>query len=207
MRTETQRPAAGITLATRITILRILLVPLFVLMLLYYTLSIQRGEPNEYERFGALILFVAIALTDALDGFVARSRREISDLGRILDPLADKLLLISALVLLTRPSIPELQPQFPIAFTLLVISRDLLLMLGAAVVQLVGGNLKVRPRLAGKAATALQMTAVIWALAGWPTTVFRIVVWGAAVCVAVSAVQYVVDGVRMLEGAHEAHGA
>ncbi|RKX30408.1 MAG: hypothetical protein DRP22_05245, partial [Verrucomicrobia bacterium] len=169
--------ASRLTLACKITILRIMLVPLFILLLLYYTLSIQRGSPNEYQRLGALILFLVIALTDALDGFVARLRREITELGRILDPLADKLLLLSALVLLTRPSISGLQPQFPIAFTLLVISRDILLILGAAIVHAVVGELKVRPRALGKAATALQMAAVVWALAGWPVAYFRTLVW------------------------------
>jgi len=193
-------------LACKITILRIMLVPLFMLQLLYYTLSIQRGAPNEYQRLGALVLFMVIALTDALDGFVARLRREITELGRILDPLADKLLLLSALVLLTRPSVAGLQPQFPIAFTLLVISRDILLILGAVIVHAVVGELKVRPRTLGKAATAFQMSAVIWALAGWPATFFVVLVWLAGFCVAVSTLQYVMDGVHMLESAQAADG-
>jgi len=189
----------GITLACKITICRLLGVPVFVLLMLYYTMGLQRGEANEYQRVGALLLFVVVALTDALDGFVARSRGEITALGRILDPLADKALLISALLLLTRPSLPQLKPQFPVGFTLLVISRDVFLIAGAVVIHALAGRVSVRPCLTGKAATVLQMTAAIWALARGPQRPFLWLVWSAGVFVAISAVQYLVDGIRQME--------
>ena len=104
----------GLTLANKITLARILGIPVFVLLMIYYVMGLQRGAPNEYLRWSSLVLFVVVALTDALDGYVARSRDEITHLGRILDPLADKALLLSSLIMLTRPSIPALQPQIPI---------------------------------------------------------------------------------------------
>lgn len=198
----TPLPHAPITLATRITILRILGIPLFILILIYYKISLAEGEPVEWYRHLALGLFVLIAVTDALDGYLARVRDEESRLGAILDPLADKALLLSAIILLTRPSLEVLQPQFPIAFTLLIISRDVVLLSGSYIVHSVVGHIEVRPRIAGKVATFLQMAAIIAALIPL-TPVFMWIVWAAAAFTLFSWLQYIFDGVRQLER-HEA---
>jgi CDP-diacylglycerol--glycerol-3-phosphate 3-phosphatidyltransferase len=189
----------ALTPANRVTILRILGVPVFILLLLYYTLNLSAGQPKEFQRVAALVVFLAIALTDAVDGFMARARGEITRLGSILDPIADKALLVSALILLTRPSIPKLQPQFPIVFTLIVISRDALLIAGAFVVHHETGRVQIRPRWTGKTATVLQMLAITWALAKGPITPFVVLVGAAGLFTIVSWIQYLVDGVRQLE--------
>jgi len=92
---------ARITLATKITMVRLLGVPVFVVLLLYYLAGIREGAAHEIYRLSALILFIVIAATDALDGYLARRRGEITRLGSILDPIADKALMLSSLVLLS----------------------------------------------------------------------------------------------------------
>ena len=188
-----------LTLATRITIARIVGIPVFILVLIYFKMSLEAGEPVYWYRQLALGLFVLIAATDALDGYLARSRDEETRLGAILDPLADKALLLSAIILLTRPSLAELTPQFPVWFTLVVISRDVVLLSGSFVVNWVTGHLEVRPRISGKVATFFQMGAIIAALIPLPLTVFYGLVGLAAFFTLLSGLQYSVDGARQLE--------
>ncbi len=198
------QPHTPITLATRVTLVRILGIPVFILLLIYYKMSHAEGDPNEYQRLWALLVFILIGLTDALDGYLARSRNEITRLGSILDPLADKILLLSGILLLTTPSLPELQPQFPVVFTLIVISRDAILVAGSFTIHWTIGHVDIRPRLTGKIATFFQMAAVIWALAAGPLNVFMGLVGTAAFFTVVSGAQYVVDGKRQVER-HSAH--
>lgn len=197
----------GITLACKITIGRFLAVPLFVLLLIYYTEGLAAGQPNEYLRAAALAVFLLATLSDALDGYIARSRKEITRLGTILDPLADKAILLSALVLLTRPSLKALQPQFPVAYTLVVISRDAFLIAGAFVIDHYAGRVHVRPRLPGKAATFFQMVVVVWVLAPGPRQAFGLLIWIAGFFTVLSGLMYFADGLRQIEAAeHERHG-
>lgn len=199
---STAPPERILTLATRVTLLRILGIPIFVILTWYYLRSIQAGRPDDRLRIGALSLFAAIALTDALDGYLARSRGEITRLGRILDPLADKILLLSATILLTRPSLPALQPQLPVYLTASVISRDVLLVIGFFVIHHLIGTIEVCPRFAGKASTFLLMTAIVWALAQGPLWPFHILCAAATVFTVLAGFQYLLDGRRLLE-----HGA
>ncbi|MBN1270608.1 MAG: CDP-alcohol phosphatidyltransferase family protein [Kiritimatiellae bacterium] len=196
-----EQKKSAITLATKITIFRFLAVPVFVLFLIYYTESLARGEPNEYFRVWALVIFLIAALTDALDGSVARSRNEITRLGTILDPLADKAVLVSALVLLTRPSLATLQPQFPVGYTLVVISREVFLIAGAFVIDHYAGHVHIEPHLLGKVTTFFQMLAITWALASGPQTPFRIVVWIAGIFTVISGIVYLIEGIRQVETA------
>lgn len=194
------RPLPRITLATRVTLLRILGIPVFVLLMVYYHMSLRADAPNEMFRIAALGVFVLVAATDALDGYLARSRHEITELGRILDPLADKGLLLSAVVMLTRPSLPALQPQLPVWFTLTIVSRDVLLVLGAVVINHLAHRVEIRPRLTGKAATFFQMATVVCALAVCgPGPAFTGLAMLAAACTLVSGLQYTFDGIRQIE--------
>ncbi len=194
------RPPPRITLATRVTLLRILGIPVFVLLMVYHLMSLRDGTPGDAYRYAALGVFILVAATDALDGYLARSRNEITELGRILDPLADKGLLLSAVIMLTRPSLPELQPQLPIWFTLTIISRDVLLVLGALVIHHLMHRVDIRPRLTGKVATFFQMITVVWALASRSSSpVFVGLAMIAAVFTLISGLQYVFDGVRQVE--------
>jgi cardiolipin synthase (CMP-forming) len=193
-----------LTLANRITIVRILSVPLFVLLLVYYTLGLKSGAPSEMQRVAALVLFVAAAATDALDGYFARSRNEITNLGRILDPIADKSLLLAGLILLTRPSIPALSPHIPIWFTLLVVSRDVVLILGSMLIHHIVGVVEIRPHFVGKVATVLQMLTVLWVLIG-ASRPFLPTVVAAGVLTFYAGAIYVLNGIRQLERAAAGH--
>lgn len=184
------------TTANKVTILRILLIPFFVVEMLYY---VRNG--NEAHRFAGLMTFGVAAFLDAVDGYIARRYNQRSELGAILDPLADKLLLVSGVVLLSFDHVPYLG-QIPLWLTVTIIGRDLLLLIGIAVIRFTVGTVIVRPRFIGKAATVLQMTAVMWVLLKWDTGwgALWTDVWalGAAVCTGVSGLLYVWDGVRQL---------
>jgi cardiolipin synthase (CMP-forming) len=189
------------TTANKITILRILLIPFFVVALIYY---LQTG--NELQRLLALLCFTVTAILDGVDGYIARHYNQKSELGAILDPLADKFLLVSAIVTLSFSHAAYIG-QIPLWLTGTILGRDLLLLTGIAVIRLTVGKVVVRPRIMGKIATVLQMIVVIWILLNWDhdLNVSWLKVWtiGAAVCTGVSGLLYVWDGVKQL-GSHPA---
>ena len=135
-----------LNLSNRLTILRILMIPLIVIFLNY-----------DLEKWALGVFFLA-GITDALDGFFARVRKEKTQLGTILDPLADKLLLVSTFVTLS------FLGMLPLWLVILVISRDLILVLGSVVRYITTGNLTVSPTILGKMTTVLQLFAVFDAL-------------------------------------------
>jgi len=185
------------TTANKITIVRILLIPFFVIEVLYY---VRTG--NELHRLLALVSFAVAAICDGVDGYIARRFNQRSELGAILDPLADKLLLVSAIVLLSFDQRPYLQ-GVPLWLTGMIIGRDILLLTGLIVIQMIVGKVKVRPRMLGKAATVFQMVMVLWILLKWDDK--WIIAWTLAtgICTGVSGLLYVWDGTRQ----HSAHPA
>jgi cardiolipin synthase len=188
-----------ITLATKITLLRMLGVPVFIVLVLYYTQGLAAGVDNVQLRIAALVVFASVALTDALDGYVARSRNEVTELGRILDPMADKALLISGLVLLTQPLMQGFEPHIPIWFTAMAISRDVALVAGYIVVHHFVDEVVVRPTLMGKTATFLQMVVIAWVLASWQSPYFDWLVIATGFFTLAAGGQYLLSGVRQLE--------
>ena len=151
------------TTANKITVARILLIPVFVTLAIYYGESVQRGDAVPWERFAAIIVFLVAAVSDGLDGYVARLYNQKSSLGVILDPIADKGLLLSGVITLSISNWSESDPdygKFPIWFPVLVITRDVVILVGAGVLQLLVGRLRVRPHWTGKIATVLQMAAI-----------------------------------------------
>jgi CDP-diacylglycerol--glycerol-3-phosphate 3-phosphatidyltransferase len=180
------------TTANKITILRILLVPFFIVQVLYYV-----SGSGEWHRHLALATFALAAVSDGIDGFIARRFNQRSDLGAILDPLADKLLLVSGIVLLSLHH-EEYLPHLPLSLSATVISRDVLLLLGLVVIHYVGGKVVVRPHLTGKVATVLQMTCVLWALLKLDVGWLEIWTLGATCFTGVSGVIYVSAGLRQL---------
>jgi cardiolipin synthase len=131
----------NLTAANQLTILRMLLIPAFVILLLYG------------HRGWALVTFLAAGITDLLDGLIARWTGQKTTLGAWLDPMADKLLLVTMFVMLTLPDIGSAN-RLPLWFTVLVISRDIAIVLTVAVVNLAVGPRTFRPSNYGKAATA-----------------------------------------------------
>jgi cardiolipin synthase len=170
-------------------VLRILLIPVFVSLLVY-------RKPGL-----ALIVFVTAALTDLLDGYVARRQGLQSRLGAFLDPMADKLLLVSSFVTLTWLK------ALPFWIAAVVISRDLILMFGALVIHMAGGRIYPRPSRVGKIATFFQVLTVLTGLASrfvYVGGTLRAVMWLAAAFTIVSGLQYIVQGMRFLNAAHAA---
>jgi cardiolipin synthase len=130
-----------LTLANQLTILRIMLVPVFVLLVVYGYLG------------WALFVFLTAGITDALDGLIARRAGQRTTLGAWLDPLADKLLLVTTFIVLTLPDVP-LTNHLPLWLTVFVISRDVVIIAVVAIVTLAAGPRTFRPSLLGKLATA-----------------------------------------------------
>ena len=184
------------TTANKVTILRILLIPFFVVEVLYYVKT-----ANETHRLAAILCFATAAICDGVDGYIARRYNQMSELGTILDPLADKLLLVSSVVVLSFDHTPQLG-QMPLWLTVTIIGRDLLILIGLGVVYITVGKVKIRPRMMGKIATVLQMASVLWLLLKWDVTLGgRWATWlaaAAAACTGISGLWYVWDGARQL---------
>ena len=144
----------GFTLANQLTIARMVLVPIFIML-------VVSNHPG-----WALGVFAAAGISDALDGFIARRFGQGTSLGAFLDPIADKLLMTAALVVLSLPDHPASFPhfallnRFPILLTILTISRDVLIVLIALVLHLATGLSRFTPTVYGKITTVVQVVTV-----------------------------------------------
>ncbi len=137
-----------LTVANFLTVLRLILIPVFVTAIYY-------------QRFiWALIIFSIAAVTDGLDGLVARSFNQKTQLGAILDPMADKLLLVTAFVVLSLPRFTHTEP-IPFWLTAVTISRDVFIVLGALAINLTTGFSRFRPSLPGKLNTVVQLATIV----------------------------------------------
>src|ERR1043166_7931993 len=141
-----------VTVPNLLTVFRMVLIPVFVSLLFY-------------QRFVlALAVFVSAGVTDGLDGLLARRFNQKSQLGTILDPIADKLMLVTAFVVLSMRSVftQPLPSHLPVPFwvTVAVISRDFFILVGAAAINVVTGFRGFRPSLPGKVSTLVQIVAV-----------------------------------------------
>jgi cardiolipin synthase (CMP-forming) len=187
--------SSGMTTANKVTIFRILLIPFFVVEVLYY---MKTG--NETYRWFAITAFLAAAVCDGVDGFIARRFNQRSELGAILDPLADKLLLVSGIILFSLND--SHLGEIPLWLTGTIIGRDLVVLIGMVVIQMTVGKVKVRPRAPGKIATVLQMLCIVWILFKWDNRSgglwFSIWTIGAAAFTGVSGLLYVWDGMKQL---------
>lgn len=143
-----------ITLPNVLTMFRMVLIPVFVSLLFYQKFLL------------ALCVFIIAGVTDGLDGLFARRFDQKSQLGTILDPIADKLLLVTSFIVLALPSISPQQPppsHLPVPFwvTTAVISRDIFIIVGAAAINIVTGFRGFRPSWLGKLNTAVQILAIV----------------------------------------------
>jgi len=144
----------SLTIPNLLSLLRMALVPVFII-------AVRYGEPKK-----ALLIFLAAGITDALDGFIARIAKQQSLLGTYLDPIADKLLLISAWIVLAIPNLAQSAPV-PLWVTILVISRDILIVIVALVLYLALGVRKFPPTVISKVTTVVQvLTVVVVLIAG-----------------------------------------
>jgi len=195
------------TTANRITIFRILLIPVFVLLLLDYIRDFRKGDGKEWERIVACALFAVAAISDGVDGYIARRYHQKSELGAFLDPLADKALLVSAMILLSvRFKDGSPFDLLPLWFPVLVISRDLMLLGGTVLIHMLAGKMTPRPRLVGKCATFFQMITLGWVLLKIERPPYQWPLYASGFFTLVSGIWYIFDGVKQLN-AHEAKKA
>lgn len=170
-----------LTLANQLTLLRIVLIPAFVVLMVY-------GYAGS-----ALAVFAVAGLTDLLDGLIARRTGQRTSLGVWLDPMADKLLLVTTFIVLTLPGMPLLN-RLPIWLTVCVISRDIVIVGVVAIVNLAVGPRTFRPSLWGKAATAafiLTAMAVMWFnYRGTTSPLVAVGVWISFALTAISSADY-----------------
>ena len=156
-----------------------------------------------------LAAFAIAAILDGVDGYIARHYNQVSELGKILDPLADKLLLVSGIVTLSFNH-GNFLGQIPLWLTGTIIGRDLLILIGVAVIRFTVGKVVVHPRFTGKIATVLQMAVVIWILLKWDAGQgahwLKYLELAAAICTGVSGLLYVFDGIKQL-GSHPTSSA
>lgn len=171
-------------LPNSITLVRVILIPFFIDLMIY----------GYYQP--ALIVFVVAALTDALDGLIARLTHTQTELGAFLDPVADKLLIVSSFVTLA------ILQQLPVWLVIIVVSRDVILVLGSFVIYVTGHSLPIMPSIPGKVTTVLQLIVVTLTLLfmayGFTTTYLVTAHVAAAVATAASGVQYVLRGMKLM---------
>ena len=197
------------TTANKITVTRILMIPVFVTLAIYYGQSVHRGEPIEWQRFAAIFVFLLAAVSDGIDGYVARRYNQRSVLGVFLDPIADKGLLLSGIITLSISSWNEIDPdygKFPLWFPILVITRDIVILVGSVILHLlIGDKMRIKPHWTGKVATVCQMVAIGWVMLQFHFIPLLAVVAVAGIFTFVSGIMYVTNGVRQLQDEGHAH--
>lgn len=189
-----------LTYANQLTILRMVFIPIFVLLLVYGHLKT------------GLLVFALAGITDLFDGFLARKLQQKTALGSYLDPMADKLLITSAFVTLTIPSVP-VAVHIPLWLTITAFSRDLLIALAVLIIHLHTGHGKFPPSILGKITTTFQLLSVAIALAANLIDVMRLVFEPAAVVTLLltiaSGLHYFYRSVKLMESyqrVDSAHG-
>jgi cardiolipin synthase len=178
-----------LTIANQITLLRMLLIPAFIVMIV------------EGELGWALSVFAVAGVTDALDGVIARNWGRKTTLGAWLDPMADKLMLVSAFVVLTLPNL-GLANKLPLWLTALVISRDVCIVITVAIINLAVGRRTFRPSLFGKIATATYIvtvtTAMLFNYLGYHSSVVDACVFASLAITLLSGFHYIWHASRIM---------
>ncbi len=180
----------SLNLANKITLLRILCIPLFIAATLY----LEAGRT--YMRPVQVIIFFVAVISDALDGFIARIYNQQTQLGTWLDPIADKLLLITSFILLASlDGLPHL--KLLIWLVVIVLSRDILIVCGCLLIHMIKGKLNVHPSASGKITTFLQMMTIVTRLVGFPY--FLDTLWAlTAIFTLLSGFGYLIQALRQL---------
>jgi CDP-diacylglycerol--glycerol-3-phosphate 3-phosphatidyltransferase len=192
-----------LTLANQITILRILLIFPFVICLL------KTGLPHygDWIRGGAILIFLVMAISDALDGYLARKNKQVTALGAFLDPMADKLMITCASIVLCAPQTAIEGFVLPLTVVVMIIGKDVLLLLGFIITFLLTDQVHIRPVWAGKVSTFLQVIMVFSILIGpeivrWVTTwpaITATICWTTGFCAIVATFVYIYRGIRYIE--------
>lgn len=168
-----------------LTVARIVIIPVFITAVLYQ------------KQRQALALFVIAALTDLLDGYIARVTNQKTALGQFLDPLADKFLLVSSFILFS------VQGWIPLWLTITVISRDLIVVIGWFLLYLLTHKVTIEPVLLGKAAISLQLITLTLILLSINLSSIipyqEILFIVTAAITGISGIQYIYKGLRLAD--------
>jgi cardiolipin synthase len=171
-----------LTIANQLTLLRMLLIPAFIVLIV------------EGELGWAFFVFAIAGVTDALDGVIARRWGKKTTLGAWLDPMADKLMLVSAFVVLTLPNL-GLANKLPLWLTALVISRDVCIVITVAIINLAVGRRTFQPSVFGKIATATYIvtvsTAMLYNYRGYHSVVVDLCVYASLAITLFSGFHYI----------------
>lgn len=167
-----------------ITLLRIILIPFFINFMIY----------GYYGS--ALIVFLSACVTDALDGLIARMTKTQTELGAFFDPIADKLLIISAFITLV------VFKMLPVWFAIIVMSRDAILIIGSIALYFSGHQFTARPSIIGKLTTVFQLASIILPLIARSHKIDSRVMISlflcTAACTLASGSQYVIRGIKIV---------
>jgi len=200
--------------ATRITIIRILLIVPFVSFMLKINDPELSPTLQTAMRYVSTVLFLVMAVSDGIDGYLARKRHQTTRLGAFLDPLADKLLMTCTCLLLASKRAHVGGFLLPQTVVVLIISKDLFLLLGFVVVYLFTSQMRIQPAFIGKTATTLQLAMVSAILIAPEVSAFvpgwiwflRVLWWsafGTAIC---TMLVYIRNGSRYIAEYESAQG-
>ena len=193
--------------ASRITILRILLIIPFVSFMLKINDPALSLNARNAMRYVSIIIFLAMAVSDGIDGYLARRKKQITKLGAFLDPLADKLLMTCACLLLASQRGHVGDFLLPPTVVVLIIGKDLFLLIGFVIVYLITSQIRIAPVFIGKLATTLQLSMVAGiliapevsgVLPGW-IWFLRVLWWSAAGTAILTTLIYIRNGSRYIE--------
>lgn len=180
------------TCANQITIGRIALVPVF------FILAVASKNWEPVYRFLPLIVFLIAAFLDFLDGYIARKSGEVTRLGAVLDPLADKLLIITALAVVVCQKAEYFFCTVPTWFFITVIFREAVLIFGALILFFLNNKLSVKPSIVGKAVTILQVLLIVLVLTGTDQILIDLLTIPIALLLILSLFQYFLEGMRQV---------
>jgi CDP-diacylglycerol--glycerol-3-phosphate 3-phosphatidyltransferase len=197
------RTRMKLTWANRITILRILLIAPFIIVML----NVHDTKYGDWFRYLALLVFLSMAVGDGLDGYLARKRNQVTKLGSFLDPMGDKLLMTSALLLLASSRSCIKGFELPDWVVVLIIGKDLFLLVGFVIVYFITFQVRIVPAKIGKAATAIQLALVTSFLvapdmikvAPWWSQFLQALWWSAAITAILATLIYIRKGIRYIE--------
>lgn len=182
------------TLANKISVGRLVLMPVFLVEMIYY---VQTG--NAAHWLASILLFAVAAISDGVDGYIARRYNQKSELGAFLDPLADKFLLVFSLVFLSLDNSPYFD-RLPLWLIGTVFTRDFMILIGVFVIYYTTGKVNVKPHFTGKVATVLQIATISWTLLKWPAAVMFWLALAAAIFTGISFGIYLRAAIHQLSG-------
>lgn len=188
------------TFASKITIARICLVPVFAVLAILYGRTVASGNPDEPLRWWALGVFVLAASTDGVDGWVARRFNQCSKFGAFIDPIADKALLLTGVITLSFIDWGAPGWRLPLWFAIVVILRDCIILGGIRILWNHHRHVRFAPHWTGKVCTVTQMFALGWVMLGMTflDPVYPCLV--AALFTVWSSIAYIRQGQRILRG-------